>query len=274
MGRARRALAASGLLIALALAGCARPVGDFGRAEPDPVHDTVMPALGATRAYLARQPVSAFNLTDQEQEMRNRIWRYLVAPNAFDWFQANLAELMRTGIVPVSDKALLPVDRYYRWLHGQSYASSHTRFARVGDDVTVDIEMMPDAFAAICAVIEVDRERGVAANGVPHLEEAMKADAAKRQVENRTQIGWFVKAVRNRYGSYSYALDHLLVETPHEDAIAVNGKLTELDIYVEAAERGDFCDTSLVVPGDARAPGIPSRVLESGGPPLVARKGS
>ena len=84
MGRARRALAASGLLIALALAGCARPVGDFGRAEPDPVHDTVMPALGATRAYLARQPVSAFNLTDQEQEMRNRIWRDLAAPNAFD----------------------------------------------------------------------------------------------------------------------------------------------------------------------------------------------
>jgi len=271
---ARRALAVSGLLIALALSGCARPVGDFGRAAPDPVHDTVMPALGSTRAYLSKQPVSAFNLTDEEREMRNRIWRYLVAPNAFDWFQANLAELQRTGIMPISDKALLPVDRYYGWLHGQSYASSHTRFARVGDDVRVDIEMMPGAFASICAVLEVDRERGVAANGVPHLEEPMKVDAAKRQAENRTQIGWFVKAVRNRYDSYDYALNHLLVETPHEDAIAVNGKLSELDVYVEAAERGDFCDTSLVLPGDAQAPAIPSRVLESGGPPVVVRKGS
>ncbi len=54
-------------------------------------------------------------------------------------------------------------------------------------------------------------------------------------------IGWFVRSVGYRYDSYSYALDHLLVETPHEEAVGVDASLSQLAIYVETAERGDFC---------------------------------
>ncbi len=120
----------------------------------------------------SKEPVSSFNLADQEQEMRDRIWRYLVAPHAYDWFQANIAELQRTRILPISDKAM-PTDRYYRWLHSEHFASSQTRYSRIGDDATSDIEMMPPTFAAICAVMDVDRQRGVAANGLPNLEDKM-----------------------------------------------------------------------------------------------------
>jgi hypothetical protein len=231
------------LAIALALSSsaCARPVGDFGRAAPDPIHDQVMPALGTGRALLGKEPVSAFNLSDEEREMRDRIWHYLVAPHAFDWFQANVVELQRTRILPVSGKSLLPQDRYYLWLHGERFASSATRYARIEDDVTVDVELMPSVFASICAVLEQDRQRGVAANGIADLDEATKRNAAARQIENRTQIGWFAAAVQNRYASYNYALDHLLVETPHRAAIGVNGALNELAVWVEAAGRGDYC---------------------------------
>lgn len=230
-----------------------------------------MPAAGWARANLAREPVSVFNLSDQEQQMRDRIWRYLVAPHAFDWFQANVAELQRTRILPVSGKGLLKTDRYYLWLHRQQFASSRTRYSRIGDDVTVDIEMMPSAFASICAVLEIDRQRGVAANGLPDLDEQTRADAAARQAENRTQIGWFVAAVQNRYDSYGYALDHLLVETPHENAVAVNGLLSQLDVYVEQAQRGDFCGGPAGGPGGGVAVAIPSRELR--GAPAV-RMGS
>ena len=244
------------------LAGCARPVGDFGRAAPDPLHDTVMPLVGDARATVGKEPVSAFNLADQEQDMRDRIWRYLVAPHAYDWFQANIAELQRTRILPISSKPMR-TDRYYAWLHGERFASSRTRYSRIGDDATTDIEMMAPTFASICAVLDLDRQRGVAANGLPNLEDKMRADAAARQAENEAQIGWFVRSVRNRYDSYNDALDHLLVETPHDEAVRVNGLLSDLAVYVEAAERGDFCNGSLPGQGGRGAGQLPSRYVHS-----------
>jgi hypothetical protein len=249
------------LALALSSSACARPIGDFGRAEPDPIHDQVMPALGTGRALLSKEPVSAFNLSDQEREMRDRIWHFLIAPHAFDWFQASAVELQRTRIMPVSGKSLLRRDRYYLWLHGQQYASSRVRYSRIEDDVTVDVELMPSAFASICAVLEQDRQRGVAANGIADLDEGTKANAAARQFENRTQIGWFVAAVANRYDSYNYALDHLLVETPHEEAIGANSALNDLAIYVDAAQRGDFCGGPLTRPGKGGGVALPSRLL-------------
>lgn len=257
----RRLAGLLALALALSSSACARPIGDFGRAAPDPIHDTVMPALGTGRALLSKEPVSAFNLSDEEREMRDRIWHYLIAPHAFDWFQANVVELQRTRILPVSGKSLLPADRYYRWLHGERFASSHVRYSRIEDDVTVDVELMPSVFASICAVLEQDRQRGVAANGIANLDEGTKTNAAARQFENQTQIGWFVAAVQNRYDSYNYALDHLLVETPHAEAIGVNGALSDLAVYVEAAQRGDFCSGTIARPGKGGGVALPSRVL-------------
>jgi hypothetical protein len=233
------ALALAGAALIALLTGCARPVGDFGRAEVDPIHDELMPTLGAKRALKAGEPVSSFNLTDQEQEMRDRIWRYLVAPHAYDWFGDNVAELQRTRLVAPSAKPL-KVDLYYLWLHGERFASSRTRYSRLGDDVRSDLDMLPSTFQSICAVLEIERERGVAADGL-NLEDDFVRNAVARQAENHAAIDWFVRALANRYESYSYALDHLLVETPHEGAVAVNGQLSDLAIGVEAAERGDFC---------------------------------
>jgi hypothetical protein len=248
--------------LTLALSACARPIGDFGRAEIGPLHDTVMPAIGTARAKAAKEPVSSFNLADQEHEMRDRIWRYLVSPHAYDWFADTATELQRTRILPVSDKPR-PTDRYYRWLHTTKFASSTVRYSRIGDDAQSDLEMMPPTFDAICAVLQLDHQRGLAANGLPNLEDQMRADAAARQAENQVQIAWFVRASTNRYDSYNYALDHLLVETPHNNAVGVNGTLSDLAVYVEAAQRGDFCDDGLPGRGGQGQRAITSRVMRS-----------
>ena len=250
------------IALTIALAACARPVGDFGRAEADPLHDTVMPALGTVRAKAAKEPVSDFNLADQEQEMRDRIWRYLVSPHAYDWFADTATELARTRILPVSEKPR-PTDRYYAWLHSTRFASSTVRYSRIGDDEHSDIAMMPATYDAICAELQVDRQRGVAANGLPNLEDKMRVDAAARQAENQIQISWFVRAATNRYDSYNYALDHLLVETPHDNAVGVNALLSDLAVYVEAAQRGDFCNAGLPGRNGHGQRALTSRVLRS-----------
>lgn len=254
-------MAAAGIA-ALALAGCARPTGDFGRASDSVLHDEVMPALGTMRAKGAGEPVSDFNLADVEIEMRDRVWRYLTAPHAKDWYFDTVVEFQRTRLQPIG-KFTFKIDLYYRWLTGEAYASSRTRYNRLTDDIEADIATMPATFAAICQVQGLDRQREVAAGGINGLEPKMKQEALDRRAENRMVIGWFTRSVGYRYDAYSYALDHLLVETPHEEAIEADAGLSRLAVYVDAAERNDFCAYDKG-PMKSAELGIKSRYLMTG----------
>jgi hypothetical protein len=240
----------------LTVSACARPMGDLGRADRDTFHDEVMPAIGN-----AISKGSAFNLADQEIEMRDRVWRYLVAPHAYDWFGDVAVEFQRTRIQPISNKPF-KTRKYYDWLHGERFASSRVRYSRIEEDAIADLGMMPSAFASVCAVIELDRQRGIASNQLTDLEDGVALNAAKRHDENLMVIDWFARSVSYRYESYSYALDHLLVETPHEEAISANTRLSELAVWVEAALRGDFC-SDLSRRGGHGDVVIQSRVLKS-----------
>jgi hypothetical protein len=224
------------------LAGCvARPVGDFGRAAPSWTHDTAMPAAGGFIAANRKEPVSSFNKTDQEEEMQDRVWRFLVAPHARDWQFDSAVELQRTRIVRPRDERFT-IERYYNWLKSTQYQSSRTRYATVGSHVTTDIDTLPTTFAAICKVIEIDRQRAIAYGGLGHdLPPRIGEEVAARKYENDAFIDWFVRALNYRYSSYDFALDNLLVETPHEQSLAVDEALRRLSVYVNRANRRDFC---------------------------------
>ena len=222
------------------LAACARPVGDFGRAQDSVLHDEVMPWLGNKRAAGAGEPVSSFNFADEELEMRDRVWRYLTAPHAKDWFFDTVVEFERTRLMP-EGRHRFAVDLYYRWLTSERFASSRTRYNRLKDDIDADLGTLPAAFESICIVIGIDRQRDVAVGGIDGLEPSVKADVLARRAENRMVIGWFARALNYRYEAYGYALDHLLVETPHEEAVAVNAGLSDLAVWVGAARTDDYC---------------------------------
>lgn len=243
----------------LTAAGCVeRPLGDFERPGPNFTHDKMMPAIGTVRARLAKEPVSNFNLTDQEKLMHDRVWRFLISPHSRDWAFDASVELKRTRISTASDTRFA-LDRYYKWLHRTDYASSRVRYATVGDDIRDDLATLPETFAAICAVIEVDRERRVALTRQSGLGPTTGADVAARQAENGETIGWFTRALSYRYHSYDYALKHLLVETPHEEARPVDARLNDMALYVQAAERADFCGRFSGGGGKQAGGAIPSR---------------
>jgi hypothetical protein len=228
------------MLAGLATGCISRPVGDFGRAQPSVLHDNMLPAVGDFAARQRKEPVSGFNQTDQEREMHDRTWRFLVAAHSRDWTFDTSVEMQRTRIGRASDHKFM-TDRYYRWLRETQYQSSRTRYATVGRHIAADFDTVPTTFASICAVIEVDRQRREAMNGLGGFDDKVRADVAARRVENLWHIDWFVRALNYRYESYFYALDHLLVETPHEQSMAVDESLRRLKPWVERANRGDFC---------------------------------
>lgn len=263
---------AGAVVLVASLAGCvARPVGDFGRAAPSFTHDVAMPAVGDLIAANRKEPVSSFNKTDQEGEMHDRVWRFLVAAHAKDWQFDSMVELQRTRIVRPRDEDFT-IERYYQWLSRTDYQSSRTRYATVGRHITADIDTLPSTFAAICKVIEIDRQRAVAYDGLRNqLPPRLAEEVAARKYENDAFIDWFVRALSYRYSSYDYALDNLLVETPHEQSLAVDEALRRMSVYVERARRRDFCGSGAGQQGGGTVV-IPSRFQHSGDTEIVLPK--
>ena len=262
-----------GVILMLALLGVtvactARPTGDFGRARAGVLHDEVMPTIGRVRAEQAGEPVSRFNWSDEEREMHDRVWRFLVAAHARDWFYDTAVELQRTRLTGATDHRFTR-DRYYRWLHRTAFRSSPVRYRAMADHLAADIATAPATFAAICTVLAMDGQRQAASAALGGL---ASSQAEARRLENRRQIDWFVRALRYRYDSYSFALDLLLVETPHEEARAVDAKLSALAVFVERAERHDFCDDATTSAAAAGAAPLRGRTLMSGPPEAGLRK--
>ena len=259
------------VLANLAVACVTRPVGDFGRAAPGFTHDTAMPETGDFLSWARGEAVSDFNKTDQEEEMHNRVWRFLVAAHAKDWFFDSSVELQRTRIIPPKDE-YYTVERYYKWLKETEYQSSRTRYSTVGRHITADIDTVPTTFAAICAVIEVDRQRALALGSLGHgLPPGMANDVAARKYENDAFIAWFVRALNYRHESYDFALDSLLVETPHEQSLGVDEALRRMSVYVGRANRHDFCGDGAAAHGGGNVV-IPSRYQNIGDTEIVLPK--
>lgn len=239
-GAAARRLACAIALAWLAATGTApaQILGDFGRVEPGFVNDTIFPALNGLGKSRKGQPKADLLWTDEEGEMHDRVWRFLVVPHARDWVFEYGEEIQPASL---DDRQPKRVGRYYKWLHDAGYASSHTRFNAVSEHVGWDIGTLPGVFRSICVVEEIDRQRAVAADGLPHLEPRYLGEVNVRHAENQAYIDRFVLALAYRYQSYGYALDHLLVETPHREAVKTDALLSELAIWVGRAEARDFC---------------------------------
>jgi hypothetical protein len=254
---AARSLAAATLVLLTLLAGSpalGQQLGDFGRLEPGVVNDELIPLVDKNRRGMNGKPLDGFNLTDEEVEMRDRVWRFLVAPHAKDWAWPYSAEIRQAKAGGLTEKQ---VGKYYRWLTSQRYASSRVRFNTITDHVRADIGTLPATFRSVCAVLEVDRQRAVSVAEIDYLEPEMAARQRKRDRENGAFIERFVLALGFRYDSYQYALDHFLVETPHREAVAVDTALSELAPWVERANARDFCGDawSGYAEGDSALPG-------------------
>lgn len=240
-GRSRAGLALAALLPALmTVAACQRPTGDFGRAAPSVLHDTIMPAAGDELAIGRGEPVSRFNLTDDEKEMRNRAWSLIRPPSAEDWIEGSRAELVRTRVLPETGGG--DPDRYYAFLRSDRYRSSEVRYDRVAADATADAALVPPYCEIALRVTTADQER-LRALGRREISTGEELAGAQARVwENRRYMDWTSQALRFRLVSYRNAIDALEIETPSSDKVwDANTAWKKLAAEVVQLEKG--CET-------------------------------
>ena len=231
-------------LVMITVTACGRPTGDFGRAEPSFLHDTLLPVAGNLVASQARkEPVSGFPLTDDEIELRNRAWAFVRAPHVRDWWLDTLVEGERTRILPVLKggeamsfetatmfpQIALPLiapaydrSRYHAYLLSDGRLSTETLWARVIDDVSADTELIPPFCAVAARVRRDDVERLGALRRQRIVEAGLHEGAEARVWENEDTIAWVWQALGYRAASYRYAIDHFEVEAPSGQLFAAN----------------------------------------------------
>ncbi len=209
------------LLLLLALGGCAQ-TGDFGRKQ-------------AFAGGLFDQGNARSIVTDEERDMKNRMDRFVLA-------SGNPSPTVSSSQNRRVTRAKAPqITDYYLSLRRENFADSRTRYTRIINDVQLDILTLPAVFSSICKVRETARRRLVAANNIPGIPAETLAMQTARRDDNNRVIAGFVAAISFRLDAYNFALEQLLVATPHEQARAVDAKLSELAGFVARGEAGQFC---------------------------------
>lgn len=219
------------LLLAALLAGCAQ-TGDFGRPAPS-AWNALVEGTGRVAARLRDEPVSRFALTDDETELRDRAWRFLMPAQEGGGFSravfvSALANMTRARVPPAawhpSDPAL-----YHAALVGGPSRSPASRYRRLSEDAIADARLLP-VFAGLAArVVAADAVRLRGLPFVQTIDDAEVRDAAMRVAENRCLIAWVRHEAGARVAGYRFALERLLVETPQAEAIGPERALAGLE---------------------------------------------
>jgi hypothetical protein len=242
-------LAAAGL----ALAGCAPKTGDFGRPLDKDRARTGNDIVGNFLAAGRNEPVSSYKFTDDEIELRDRAWRFLM-PETERWaFDRLLADWRIRRILP--PETPLEKKATYWMLDGQSRVSPASRYAALGADVEADLLLIAPFREAAGRVKAADRARLGMLLGLTDIEPSEKQDAEGRIGENILLMDWVHRSWLQRRRDYQYALERLVLATPQHQAIPVERLLSQLDAEIAAIDPGDLTlDHGKVIKGGSSAP--------------------
>ncbi len=209
------------------LAACVEK-GDFGRPKAGAWNDVVLPQAGATSARLRGEAVSGFPFTDAEHELRNRSWRFLMPAHERSIFDALVANLVRTRVLPpwmkVDDESA-----YHRSLMSVRARSPASRFRRIGEDARADAGLIAPFAEVASEVLAADDRRLKALSFVEEVSAGEVAQAVSRVAENRCLIAWVRDEVGQRTEAYSYAVQHAFLAMPQSEAVEAERAVAALE---------------------------------------------
>jgi hypothetical protein len=207
------------------LAGCGTPNTDFGRVRPslvsDKVHDWVGPAADSRVGAIP----SAFELTDDERELRDLAFPLIEPPYDRKRWDNVLREY---GLLGDYQAARFDRTVYAARLLSSHYSSSASRYARLMDDIRNDITRVPAFFETAARVADMDAKRRKSLAFVSALSPAERANALRRNRENALVLAWVRDMLGQRASSYRFALERLAIVVPSPEAGQVNLTLNQL----------------------------------------------
>jgi hypothetical protein len=225
----RRSLRRLALLTTTLLVGGCVDTGDFGRPRPSIWNDGLT-FTGSLVAGVRGEAVSSNPITNDERELRDRAFRYLMPAAAHSAFEEALANIVRTRFL---SRNLLPVD-------APSFRSPTSRYRRLSDDIYADRALLAPFHEIAGQVLSADRVRGKTMAHVVDLNSVERAEAVNRMVENVALIAWVREALAVRICQYRYAVEHLTVAAPQADAVPVERTLKALEQEFTMLERLDI----------------------------------
>ena len=259
-GKAARPLRplAKSLLAALALtsalASCVSE-GDFGRRQPSVLTDTVLPEVGRRVAAFDGQATSEFRLTDDEQQLRDRSWRFLMPASSRDMFGGILTQLRFVRLLPARFMPDRP-ESYYAGLMKADWRSSRPPYRQLIDDMAGDRTLLEPFFACADRVLAADKKREKSLDYIQDLQPIERENAQARMAENQHLLWWVDDALERRVDAYEYALGRLFIELPERDAVEAERQLRALEEMAGLPHRsfGKQIDGALAASPPAASP--------------------
>jgi hypothetical protein len=187
------------------------------------------------------------------------------------WFATILANLARTRILPPSVSAT-GVETYHRAVVDAPARSVASRYRRLAEDAAADRKLIAPFAAVASRVMAADVVRLQALPYVGLLTHADADDAFARVAENRCLIDWVRYETHARLEQYRYALEHLLIEAPQNEAVPAERSLAELGAQRQALDAlatqiafawcsGPTLEVQAVAGPGLPVPGAPERPL-------------
>src|SRR5690606_30536967 len=152
------------------------------------------------------EPRSDLPFTDDERELRNRSWSIVMPTGPRAEFERMIVEMRRTRIFPAR-WTQTERSSYAIRLAREPYTSPTARYHRLRDDIETERALMPAFFAAAQRVIAADMARERALTQIRAVSPREREDAMARVAETRIVIWWAQQTLRERVGSYTYALE-------------------------------------------------------------------
>lgn len=228
---------------ALALLAACTQSGDFGRPRTG-VWNGLIDTTGSFSTHDRGRLLLDSGLTDDEQALRDRAWRFVQPASTFAAFQDLLLGLASAHAMPPTWR-FDEIGAYYDTLTAEPSRSPVSRYRQLGDDATADARLIPLFTALAARVIDADAARLRSLPFAKTLDAADVRDAAQRVAENRCLIAWVRIEAGLRLARYRFALEHLFAAAPAQESVSAERALMML------AARRNLLDPLL--PADAAA---------------------
>jgi len=217
----------TGLVLASALSACSTE-GDFGRRQPSVLTDTLLPTAGRLAAAHNGEAASEFRLTDDEKQLRDRSWRFLMPASSRDTFGGILVEMRFVRLLPAKFVPYRP-EAYFDSLMKADWRSSKPPYRRLIDDMMADRALLEPFFACAERVLAADRLREKSLPYISYLQPIERENAQARMAENQHLLWWVDDALEIRVDAYHHALERLFIELPDRSAVEAERQLTALE---------------------------------------------